>query len=94
MLFPFEPSAFWNQLRQIVKEEVARAQCTAKHIPAATVLPGLIQKPLYKTAEICAIFKISKPTVYDWVKEGKLRKVKIKSRVYFLGSEVSQLLQL
>ncbi|HNU15497.1 MAG TPA: helix-turn-helix domain-containing protein [Chitinophagaceae bacterium] len=43
--------------------------------------------------EICNLFKVTKPTIYDWIKHGKLKRVKIRSRVYFLGSEIRQLMQ-
>jgi excisionase family DNA binding protein len=56
-------------------------------------IPGLVEKPLYKMQDICALFNITKPTIYDWIKHGKLKKVKIRSRVYFLGSDVRQLMQ-
>ena len=93
MLFPFEPAEFWSQIRQIIREEVNKVN-TEKH-PDSSLLntPGLTQKPLYKINEICSLFNISKPTIYDWVKHGKLRRVKIRSRVYFLGNDVQQLLQ-
>lgn len=94
LLFPFEPSEFWIQIRKIVKEEITNAQRLTSHTPSLTLLPGMTQKPLYKIAEICTLFNISKPTVYEWVKEGKLRRVKIRSRVYFLGNDIQQLLQL
>lgn len=36
-------------------------------------------------AEVCVIFQVSKPTIYDWIKNGKLKPYKIRSRVYFLA---------
>lgn len=93
MLFPFDPDEFWTQIRQIIREEVVKTQ---KDKPAASSLmttPGLTQKPLYKISEICCLFNVSRPTIYDWVKHGKLRRVKIRSRVYFLGTDIQQLLQ-
>jgi len=94
MLFPFEPGEFWAQIRQIIQEEVGKSNkfkaINGNHLMET---PGLTQKPLYKIAEICQLFKVSRTTVHDWVKHGKLRKVKIRSRVYFLGNDVQQLLQ-
>ena len=54
--------------------------------------PGLTEKPLYKIQEICSLFKITKPTIYAWIKHGKLKRVKIRSRVYFLDSNIRQLI--
>ena len=93
ILIPFEPEEFWAQIRGIIREEFTRNQ---KEPPVSTSLmetPGLTDKPLYKIQEICALFKITKPTIYDWIKHGKLKRVKIRSRVYFLGSDIRQLMQ-
>jgi excisionase family DNA binding protein len=93
ILIPFEPEEFWAQIRLIIREEVSINQ---KGLPLQTSImetPGLTEKPLYKIHEICSLFKITKPTVYGWIKYGKLKKVKIRSRVYFLGSDVRQLMQ-
>ena len=93
ILIPFEPEEFWAQIRGIIREEFTRNQ---KEQPVSTSLmetPGLTHKPLYKIQEICALFKITKPTIYDWIKHGKLKRVKIRSRVYFLGSDIRQLMQ-
>jgi excisionase family DNA binding protein len=43
--------------------------------------------------EICNFFGISKPTVYDWIKNGILKPVNIQSRVYFLYQDVQLLLK-
>lgn len=93
MLFPYEPGEFWAQIRKIIQEEVGQAQKSSAAEPGIMETPGLTEKPLYKIAEICKLFNISRTTVYDWVKHGKLRRVKIRSRVYFLGCEVKQLLE-
>lgn len=91
MLFPFEPEQFWASLRQIIREEV---QTISKHqlslAPFET--PGMTSKPLYKIEEVCQLFYITKPTIYDWVKHGKLKPYKIRSRVYFLGHDIRSLL--
>ena len=93
MLFPFDPQEFWNQIRKIIKEEVSRSVTGPEVARAVMETPGLTQKPLYNINEICLLFRISRPTVYGWVKHGKLRRVKIRSRVYFLGSDIQQLLE-
>ena len=71
MLFPFEPAEFWSQIRQIIREEVNKVN--TEKLPDSSLLntPGLTQKPLYKINEICSLFNVSKPTIYDWVKHGK-----------------------
>lgn len=92
MLFPFEPDQYWQLMRQIIREEV---QTIREQTPAPTSFEtgGMTYKPLYKIAEVCSLFHISKPTIYDWVKHGKLKPYKIRSRVYFLWQDIQQLLR-
>ena len=93
MLFPYEPDKFWQMMHQVIREEVLKA--TANHQPKSNSYDtqGLTYKPLYKMNELCSLFKITKPTVYDWIKHGKLKPHKIRSRVYFLWNDVQGLLQ-
>ena len=93
ILIPFEPEEFWAQIRQIIREEVSKNKKEQPVFASLVETPGLTEKPLFKMQEICSLFKITKPTIYEWIKHGKLKKVKIRSRVYFLGSDVRQLMQ-
>ncbi len=93
ILIPFEPTEFWAQIRLIIREEVSRNQKEQSVLTSIMETPGLIEKPLFKMQEICSLFKVTKPTIYDWIKHGKLKRVKIRSRVYFLGSDIRQLMQ-
>ncbi|MGB8193685.1 MAG: helix-turn-helix domain-containing protein [Chitinophagaceae bacterium] len=92
MLFPMEPGQFWNQIRQIVREEVSKVEVQQSPAPAYKT-PGLTYKPLYKMAEVCALLSVTKPTIYDWVKHGKLKPYKIRSRVYFLWQDIQSLIK-
>jgi hypothetical protein len=80
MLFPYEPQMFWESIRSIIREEIQSAEKLKTDSPTFDT-PGLTYKPLYKIAEVCSIFQITKPTIYDWVKHGKLKPFKIRSRV-------------
>ncbi len=91
MLFPYEPEQYWQQIRQIIREEVNNAEKQRPTSPTYET-PGMTYKPLYKIAEVCALFHVTKPTIYDWVKHGKLKPFKIRSRVYFLWQDIQQLL--
>ena len=91
MLFPYEPEQFLQSIRQIIREEVNNTE-KPKLVPPSFETPGLTFKPLYKIAEVCALFHVSKPTIYDWVKHGKLKPFKIRSRVYFLWQDIQQLI--
>lgn len=92
MLFPFEPAQFWQSLRQIIREEIAQAD-TAQPVAPTYKTPGLTYKPLYKIGEVCTIFQVTRPTIYDWIKHGKLKPYKVRSRVYFLWNDIQQLIQ-
>jgi excisionase family DNA binding protein len=93
ILIPFDPEDFWAQIRVIIREEVSRNQKEQPILASILETPGLFDKPLYKIQEICSLFKVTKPTIYDWIKHGKLKRVKIRSRVYFLGSDIKLLMQ-
>ncbi|WP_008582855.1 helix-turn-helix domain-containing protein [Niabella soli] len=92
MLFPIDPEQFWQTLRVLIREEVEQLE---KRPPPATSYntTGLTYKPLYKIGEVCQLFQVTKPTIYDWIKHGKLKPYKIRSRVYFLWNDIQQLLQ-
>lgn len=92
ILFPYDPQQFWQQIRQIIKEEVSNGEKSRPPLPSYDT-PGMTYKPLYKIAEVCLIFHVTKPTIYEWVKLGKLKPFKIRSRVYFLWQDIQALLQ-
>lgn len=92
MLFPYNPEEFWERMQNLIHDEMVRL------IKARTKLndnefktPGLTYKPLYKTAELCNLFQVSRPTIYSWIGVGKLKPYKIRSRVYFLWDDVQSL---
>ena len=93
ILFPMEPEAFWAQIRLIIREEikhVEKKRPSSENTEFST--PGMTYKPLYKIAEVCKLFQVTRPTIYDWVKHNKLRPYKIQSRVYFLWDDIQKLL--
>lgn len=92
MLFPYEPEEFWRFMRQIIMEEVLSAG-KEKNAVTTFEMPDMTYKPLYKIAEVCELFHITKPTIYDWVRHGKLKPFIIRSRVFFLWKDIQELLQ-
>ena len=92
ILVPITPEDFWVKIRVIVREEMNRKLSDQVNMEVSMETPGLTEKPLYKIQEVCSLFKVSKPTIYEWIKHGKLKRVKIRSRVYFLGSDIKQLM--
>lgn len=91
MLFPYEPEQFWQSLREIIREEVRKIEIKGPASPTLET-PGMTYKPLFKIAEVCALFQVTKPTIYEWIKHGKLKPYKIQSRVYFLWQDIQDLL--
>lgn len=91
ILFPYEPNEYWQNIRQIIREEVTKIE---KGLPKGNVLetPGMTYKPLLKIMELCTLFQVTKPTIYSWIKAGKLKPVKVRSRVYFLFQDVQKLM--
>ena len=43
--------------------------------------------------EVCSLLKISRQTLNKWRREGKLKSVKINSRVYFSKAEIVSILK-
>lgn len=92
MLFPFDPDQFWQCVRLIIREELlVKEKRDSPKLVYET--PGLLYKPVYKIAEVCELFQVTRQTVNDWVRIGKLRKYKVRSRVFFLKNEIWQLFQ-
>ena len=89
MLFPITPSEFWKQIRIIIEEVISEK--LRKQAPAlsSSFLP---EKALFKPAEVCKIFEVSKPTLYQWLKQKKLKSFKVKSRRYFLRTEIESVI--
>jgi excisionase family DNA binding protein len=74
MLWPIESREYWQQMRKIVEQAVneSKLQTADKRT----------ERPLLKVKEVCEVFHVSKPTLYDWLKQGKIKSVKIQSRRY------------
>lgn len=92
ILLPYEPADYWKKMKELVHEEVKAVLKSKEPLPSIHT-NGLTEKPLFKVSELCAIFKISKPTIYEWIKAGKLKPLKIRSRVFFLGKDIRQLME-
>jgi excisionase family DNA binding protein len=48
---------------------------------------GLTHKPLFKIVDVSSLFNVSRPTIHEWIKDGKLKPYKIRRRIFFLWSE-------
>lgn len=92
MLFPYEPEEYWLQVRAIIRDEISKIEKEAKS-SSGFETSGLTYKPLYKITEVCNIFKVTRPTIYDWIKHGKLKPYKVRSRLYFLWNDIQAMLK-
>ena len=90
MLFPMAPGEFWKQIRSTIEEVVKENMNQPFQPPPTDHLP---EKALLKLSDVCAIFQVSKPTLYDWLRQNKLKSFKIKSRRYFLRTDIEAMIK-
>lgn len=91
MLFPMSSVEFWKQIKMIMEEVVEQKlnaslckELSPSHLP---------EKALLKATEVCQIFQVSKPTLYEWMKQDKLKSFKIKSRRYFSRADIEAVIK-
>ena len=89
MLFPIAHSEFWKQIKIIIEDVIAEKLRQQKVSPPNNHLP---EKTLLKPSDVCEIFQVSKPTLYEWLKQKKLKSFKVMSRRYFLRTEIETLI--
>ncbi|MDQ6755315.1 MAG: helix-turn-helix domain-containing protein [Bacteroidota bacterium] len=85
MLFPITPTEFWKQIRTTIDEVVAERLSQQSLLQTNPHLP---EKALLKATDVCKIFQVSRPTLYEWLKQKKLKSFKIKSRRYFSRTDI------
>ena len=90
MLFPMAPEEFWKQIKTTIEEVVNEKINQSFQPPPTDHLP---EKTLLKVSDVCAVFQVSKPTLYEWLKQDKLRSFKIKSRRYFLRTDIEAMIR-
>lgn len=90
MLFPMAPAEFWKQIRSTIEEVVNEKINQPFQSPPTNHLP---EKALLKASDVCAVFQVSKPTLYDWLRQDKLKSFKIKSRRYFLRTDIEAMIK-
>ncbi len=89
MLFPITPSEFWKQIRATIDEVVTEKLSQQNLSRTKSHLPD---KALLKASDVCEIFQVSKPTLYEWLKQNKLKSFKVKSRRYFNRADIDALI--
>ena len=90
MLFPVAPSEFWKQLQIIIEDVITEKIQEQISFQANSLLP---ERALLKPSDICSIFHISKPTLYEWIKRKKIKSFKIMSRRYFAREAIEEVMR-
>lgn len=90
MMFPYSQEEFWDKMTKVV-EKVVEAKLSAQTASKAT--DHLPDKALLKASEVCQIFQVSKPTLYGWMKEDRLKSFKIRSRRYFSRADIEAVIR-
>ena len=90
MLFPIAPGEFWKQIKIIVEEVIAEKSRKQKIDQRMFQLP---EKALMKPSDVCKLFQISKPTLYEWLRQKKLKSFKISSRRYFNRADIDEIIR-
>ncbi|GAB2653240.1 hypothetical protein GCM10027036_03140 [Flavihumibacter cheonanensis] len=92
IIFSYDPEEFLEELRKLIREEF-RFAVTVFQSKHENISNRSAENELMKVRELCQFLKVSKPTIYDWIKCGKLRPIRIQSRIYFLRKDIDQLLK-
>jgi excisionase family DNA binding protein len=90
ILFPISPEEYWQKLSEVV-DRALNEKIKAAGYPATP--PGMTSRPLLFIKEVCDLFQITKPTIYEWTRHGKLKPYKVRARVYFLMADIEALLK-
>ena len=89
MMIPMTQTEFWDKMQSVV-EKVVEAKLTTATTSNPTLIP---EKALLKASEVCTIFQISKPTLYEWLKQNKIASFKIQSRRYFSRQDIEDIIR-
>lgn len=90
MMVPISQAEFWEKMLLLL-EKVVDARMNAVTDPNSGEL--IPQKALLKASEVCTIFQISKPTLYEWLKQNKIASFKIQSRRYFARTDIEAIIR-
>ena len=86
VLIPMSAEVFWSKMRslimEVLEERAGKSCAVGKH-----EAPRLL-----KMKEVCELFTITKPTIYEWMRKGQLKSIKIESRRFFLIEDIEFLI--
>jgi hypothetical protein len=94
ILVPIEMEEFWLQIRFLLREEISALNSKKNSAEKPIVEPGLLQKPFYDIKEIRQLFNnVSRTTIYEWMRIGKLKPKKMRGKIYFLWMDIEKILR-
>ena len=88
ILVSIDIEEFWRQMRVLIEDVL-----TEKNIISPSSENNSSTPKLLKTKEVCELFQVSKPTIYDWLRQNKIKSFKIKSRRYFLRADIEAMIK-
>jgi excisionase family DNA binding protein len=87
ILIPVNVEVFWRQMKNVVEEVLTEKKVVGSSLENSGPVPKLL-----KIKQVCDLFHVSKPTVYEWMRKGELRSIKIESRRFFLASDIEEVI--
>lgn len=72
-----------GEFKALLNEQINGQIITEKHLKGSSITGQLI-----KIKELCDILKVSKVTVFAWIKSGKIKAYHVSSRLYFKKDEI------
>lgn len=92
ILVSIELDDFWRQMRVLIREEL-KSILSIKSTHASQDTTAFQIKPLYSMDSVRTLFDdVSRTTIYEWIKCGKLKPRKLKGKVYFLWTDIEKVL--
>lgn len=90
VMIPISQAEFWEKMLLLLEKVVDARMTSATDPDSGALIP---QKALLKASEVCTIFQISKPTLYEWLKQNKIASFKIQSRRYFARTDIEAMIR-
>jgi hypothetical protein len=93
ILFLYDPAEFWEQVRQLAREEIVQALVDPAPGHPAFARTGVGVKRVYPGEEVRVLFGITAKELATWVREGLLKPVVVRGEGRFLHGDIVALLQ-
>ncbi len=88
IFLPVTPSELYKNIKALIEKAIDEKINGKVHLP-----DELADKTLLLPNEVCKLLRISKPTLYELIKQGTLTGFKIQSRRYFARTDVEKLMR-